>query len=245
MPPLIGLTAQPSLMRSAAGEIPFHVLAHTYTDAVARAGGVPVLLAPVPADRIDAILDRMDGLVLTGGGDVDPQRYGEDPVPSVHGVDARRDEFELELARRARQRRTPMLAICRGLQVLNVALGGSLIQDIAGNGTGEPHHRAGHGVYHGHQPVRLEAGCRIAGIVGETDLMVNSIHHQAVRRLAPGLRAVGWAGDGVVEAVEHEDGGWPLLAVQWHPEYLGHADDAASAALFSALVASARAASDR
>ena len=204
-----------------------------------------MLLVPVPGTEIDALLDHIDGLVLTGGGDVDPARYGEEPVESIRGVDFDRDEFELELVRSARSRRLPLLAICRGLQVLNVALGGTLIQDIATETGSLDHDRIGHLVYAGHQTVTLEPSCALASVVGETTLLVNSIHHQAVKDLAPGLEAVGWAGDGIIEAVAHEDGTWPLFAVQWHPEYLGDVDDAASSRLFAALVAAARAADAR
>lgn len=240
MPPIIGLTSQPKPTRSSAGDIDSQVLAHTYIDAVARAGGLPILLVPVPASDIDALLDRIDGLVLTGGGDVDPSRYGEEPGATIRGVNADRDEFELELVHRARQRRMPVLAICRGIQVLNVALGGTLVQDIPSATGSSGHDQVGHLAYDGHQPVTLEQGCALAHVVGDTRLMVNSIHHQAIKDLAPGLRAVGWADDGIIEAIEPEDQQWPLLAVQWHPEYLGHVDDQASFALFSSLVETAR-----
>jgi putative glutamine amidotransferase len=240
MRPIIGLTSQPKHSRSAAGDIDSHVLAHTYTDSVLRVGGLPVLLVPVPGDHIDAVIDHIDGLVLTGGGDVDPGRYGETSSGTVSGVDFDRDEFELELARRALLKRLPTLAICRGLQVLNVALGGTLIQDIATEVGSMDHHQIGHLVYDGHQRVRLDPGCLVSKVVGTTQLMVNSIHHQAIKDTAPGLRAVGWAADGIIEAIEHDDRDWTMLGVQWHPEYLGETDDEASFALFSSLIEAAR-----
>jgi len=240
MHPVIGLTTQPKPIASAAGELDSHVLGHTYTDSVLRAGGLTILLTPVPDTEIDAILDRIDGLVLTGGGDIDPRRYGEEPHETVQTVDFDRDEFEFRLIRGARDRRMPVLAICRGIQVLNVAFGGSLIQDIASEIGSMDHDQFGHLVWDGHQPIKIEPGCLIGEVIGDTELMVNSIHHQAIRDLAPGLSAVAWAGDGIVEAVQHEDEQWPLLAVQWHPEFLGDRDDAASFALFSSLVDAAR-----
>ncbi|HHC07183.1 MAG TPA: gamma-glutamyl-gamma-aminobutyrate hydrolase family protein [Actinobacteria bacterium] len=238
MRPMIGVTTQPKCAKSAAGDIESHVIAHTYTDAVLRAGGTPVLLVPAP--DVSAILDRLDGLVLTGGGDIEAHRYGAEPHPTMRGTNFDRDEFEIALVREARRRELPVLAICRGLQVVNVAFGGTLIQDIPAEVGSRDHDEVGHAVWHGHQPVTLEPGCLVAEAIGETELMVNSIHHQAVRDLAPGFRAVGWAGDGIVEAIEPDSRGWPLLAVQWHPEYLGHREDPASLRLFDALVAAAR-----
>jgi putative glutamine amidotransferase len=214
-------------------------LQHTYTDGVLRAGGLPVLLAPIPDQHIPRLLDRLDGLILSGGGDVDPSRYGGRPHDGMYGIDFDRDEFEIELVKAAAERRIPVLAICRGLQVVNVALGGTLIEDIPTEIGSADHTVIGHKVFNGHQHVTLEPGCLVAKVVDATDLEVNSIHHQAVRDLAPGFRAVGWADDGVIEAIQHEDPSWPLLAVQWHPEYLGDVKDPASRALFKSLVESA------
>jgi putative glutamine amidotransferase len=244
MRPVIGITTRPRTVKSSAGESDAHTLQHTYSDSVLRAGGIPVLLAPVPDQDIPALLDRLDGLVLTGGGDIEPERYGGTRHDSMYGMDFDRDEFEIELVRVAAARRFPILAICRGLQVVNVALGGTLIEDIPTEIGSADHTAIGHMVFNGHQHVRLEPGCAVATVVGATDLEVNSIHHQAVRDLAPGFRAVAWAADGVIEAIQHEDADWPLLAVQWHPEYLNQVDDKASLYLFRAVVdaAAARAA---
>jgi putative glutamine amidotransferase len=239
--PLIGITTRPREIDSSAGSSDAHTLQHTYTDAVILAGGVPVLLAPVPNHYVDELVARIDGIVLSGGGDIDPARYGGTRHDAMYGIDFDRDEFEIRLARRAARSRLPTLAICRGLQIVNVAMGGTLIEDIPTELGSADHSRVGHEVFNGHQHVRLEPSSRVAAVVGETDLEVNSIHHQAVRDLAPGFRAVGWADDGVVEAIEHEDGAWPLLAVQWHPEYLHDINDPASRALFNALVEEAAA----
>ncbi len=236
MRPVIGITTRPRVIPASGGEMDAHTLTHTYTDSVLRAGGVPVLLAPIPNSDVGTALDRVDGVVLSGGGDIEPGRYGSEVFDSMYGMDFDRDEFEIELVRQAAERRMPMLAICRGMQVVNVALGGTLIEDIPSEIGSMDHTVIGHHVFDGHQHVRLEPDCNVAIVVGATDLEVNSIHHQSVRDLAPGFRAVGWADDGVVEAIQHEDPDWPLLAVQWHPEYLGQADDKASWALFRALV---------
>lgn len=218
-----------------------HTIEHTYTDSVLRAGGVPVLLPPVPNPDVPTVLDRIDGLVLSGGGDVEPERYGATRIDAMYGMDFDRDEFEIEVVRQAAAQRLPVLAICRGLQVINVALGGTLIGDIPTEIGSADHTAIGHHVFNGHQHVTLDPSCRVAAIVGASELEVNSIHHQAVRGLAPGLSAVAWADDGVIEAIEHEDPEWLLTAVQWHPEYLGHSEDKASWALFRALVEDAAA----
>ncbi|MEN8115010.1 MAG: gamma-glutamyl-gamma-aminobutyrate hydrolase family protein, partial [Actinomycetota bacterium] len=151
-----------------------------------------------------------------------------------------RDEFEIALVLEGKKRRLPILAICRGLQVVNVALGGTLIQDIPSSIGSTDHGVNGDAVYDAHQPVTINANSKISKAVRATDLMVNSIHHQAVKDLAPGFRAVAWANDGVIEGIEHEDDEWPLLAVQWHPEFLGHNCDEASHLLFDAFVESIR-----
>ncbi len=236
MRPVIGITTRPRIIKASAGEMEAHTVEHTYTDAVLRARGLPMLLAPVPSHHTGDVLDRLDGIVLSGGGDVEPERYGALRTDTMYGMDFDRDEFEIELVRAAAARRFPVLAICRGLQVVNVALGGTLIGDIPTEVGSADHTVIGHHVFNGHQHVRLEHGCRVALAVGATDVAVNTIHHQAVRDLAPGFRAVGWADDGVIEAIEHEDPEWPILAVQWHPEYLARSDDKASGALFAALV---------
>lgn len=236
MRPIIGLTAQPKESISAGNTLDSHVLGHTYTDSVLRAGGLPVLLVPVPDDDIPALVDGIDGLVLTGGGDVDPTRYGEPNNGLADRINFDRDEFELELVRHAMERKLPTLAICRGIQVVNVALGGTLIQDIPSEIGSLTHDRIGEDAYVSHQAVKIEPGCVIAEIVGDTELLVNSIHHQAIRDLGDGLIPVAWAEDGIIEAVQHEDPEWRLIAVQWHPEYLRQRDDEASLAIFRALV---------
>ena len=240
MPPIIGVTSEPKPTPGSSGDLDSHVIGHTYTDAVLRAGGLPVVLTPVPNEDVPALLEPLAGLLLSGGGDIEPRRYGEKPHPTVNRTNTARDEFEIALTRAALTRNLPVLAICRGLQIVNVALGGTLIQDIPSALGSIDHTIIGHAVYDGHQPVTVESDALIAKAIGATDLMVNSIHHQAVKDLAPGIRAVAWASDGVIEGIEHEDDQWPLLAVQWHPEYLSSNSDEASHRLFEDFVDSAR-----
>jgi putative glutamine amidotransferase len=187
-----------------------------YVDAVRAVGAIPVLLTPgVDAPR--ELLARLDGLVLSGGGDLDPEFSRAAQHASVYGTCEERDAFEIELARRALDARLPTLAICRGLQVLNVALGGSLhghLPDAVGEAV--PHRSSQ--LEPTTHPVAIEPGSQLAAALAATELArVHSWHHQAIDRLAPGLRPVAWAADGVIEAVEVE--GVPsMVAVQWHPE---------------------------
>jgi putative glutamine amidotransferase len=209
-----------------------------YTDAVERAGGAAALLPPVPLTAAEASdrLQRFDGLVLTGGADVNPQLYGEEPHPTVYGVDPVVDEHEIALARAAIDRGIPLLAICRGLQVLNVALGGTLDQHIGGReGTiahGTPD--GGGGVLH---DVAIDPGTRLAKAIGVDRATCMSHHHQALARVADGLTITARAGDGIVEGAEL-DRGW-VVGVQWHPEETAQADPVQQA-LFDALIEQAQ-----
>jgi len=242
MGPLIGITTRPRLVHASGGDMWADTLNHTYRNGVTRAGGIPVLLAPVADDAVPNLLDRIDGLLLTGGGDVDPALYGSRPTKEMYGIDPGRDRFEMALAREAFRRKMPVLAVCRGIQILNVALGGSLIEDIPSEIGSDYHARIGDEVFVAHQQVQIDERCGLAALVGATDLAVNSIHHQALRRVADGLHPVAWAEDGVIEAIESDDPDWPLIGVQWHPEYLGEVDDDPSHKLFAAFVDSAAAA---
>lgn len=191
-----------------------------YEESITRAGAVVRLLDPTMAGS-EAALDGVQALVLTGGGDVDPQIYGEPPHATFSGAEAGRDAFEIALVRTALERGVPVLAICRGVQVLNVAAGGTLVQDIEAQVPGALVHRVeatpttiGHEVW-------VAAGSTLAALMAERldgdTLLVNSRHHQAVRQVAPGFVVTATAPDGVIEAIEHP--GVPFcLGVQWHPE---------------------------
>ena len=206
-------------------------LPYAYVDAVLRAGGQPVIVNDGRDPK--ELLARVDALVLTGGPDVDPARYGEAPHPSVYGVDAAADEFECALAEAALVRSVPMLAICRGIQVLNVARGGTLHQHIADDPGVPPHGRPGEAGGAREHEVALDRDSLVAQVMDATLVNASCHHHQAIATLGDGLRVVGRAADGIVEALEL-DGAF-LLAVQWHPEDTA-ADDRAQQRLFDALV---------
>ena len=211
-----------------------------YLFAVQQAGGIPVPLPPqLSPHALSAIAGMLDGLLLTGGGDMDPACFGETPHPTLYDVAPSRDALETSAVGIALDRGWPILAVCRGIQVLNVALGGTLYQDV-GSDPGTP-------IAHGQkepraQPthaVKLAPDSRLATAMGTDAVDVNSMHHQAVKALGQGLRAVAWAPDQIVEGVELDDTARLVLGVQWHPEELVHHSDAARR-LFAALVEAAR-----
>ena len=204
-----------------------------YVDAVRRAGGLPLLLPPGGDDPYQA-LPLLDGILLTGGTDVDPSEYGGDRAnPHLLPADRERDRFELALSRQIMaDRDRPALCICRGLQVLNVAAGGSLYEHIPDIQDTDMH-RDESGLW-AMQDVRLEAESLMAEVMGGREVHTSSGHHQAVKRVGAGLQVVGVADDGIIEALEMPAHPW-LLAVQWHPEVTaGH--DASQQALFDAFV---------
>src|SRR5690349_20019184 len=187
-----------------------------YVQALTRAGLIPLVVPPtLEPDAACATLDRVQGLVLTGGEDVEPGRYGAAPHPKLGETDAARDAVEIALIQGAEQRRLPILAICRGIRILNVAWGGTLYQDLASERPGP----IDHADFHTRHNLRLEPGSLAQRTLQIVTASVNTRHHQAIRAQAPVLRATAWAVDGVIEAVERKDGDGPLvLAVQWHPE---------------------------
>jgi putative glutamine amidotransferase len=194
-------------------DVPFDLHCGSYADAVYVAGGTPVF-TPCTTAALD-VLDHADGLVLTGGSDVSPARYGETPHPTVYGVDDARDEVEIALVHAALERGMPILAICRGMQILNVAVGGSLVQHLEPSDDVAQHAAWDVDPASLVHEVRFESGSVAAGCFGP-HCSVNSLHHQALGRLGHGLVASGFAPDGTVEAAEMP--GRPVLAVQWHPE---------------------------
>jgi len=212
MRPIVGVT---TYHRETDGRPRFH-LPSAYVDAVRLGGGIPVLLPPGEV-RPAELLESLEALVFSGGGDLHPAQFGGEDHPRSYFISEERDAFELELMRAALERNVPVLAICRGAQVLNVALGGSLhcdLEDVVGD---EIRHRETQ-ILHTHHPVELDPDSRLAEVLGATQLSeVASWHHQAVDRLGAGLRAIAWAPDGTVEGLELPEAP-RLLAVQWHPE---------------------------
>jgi putative glutamine amidotransferase len=238
---MIGITTRRREVQSSSGTSPTHTLNDAYTTAVERAGGQSLLFVSQDPASAPAMLDRVDGLILSGGGDVAPSSYGGPDHDTVYGLEPTRDAFEFALAREAMARRLPTLAICRGTQVLNVALGGTLHVDIQHDIDGaNDHFLSGDAVYETPVEVTLEPDSVLAELCGATLAGVNSIHHQSVKALGRGLRAVAMSSDGVIEALEHQDPEWPLLAVQWHPEYLSAKADPFALALFESLIEAAR-----
>ncbi len=213
----------------------FH-LPSEYVDSVRRAGGLPLLIAP-GEPRWTEVLDLVDGLVLTGGGDLDPAHYGGEGHETVYMVDAERDSLEMDCARRAVDADLPTLGICRGTQILNVCYGGTLIPhlpDVVGEDT---LHRLPPREPTPHE-VTVRAGTRLAEVLGELKFSCSSWHHQAVRDVAPGWEVTAHAPDGTIEALELPSHPW-LIAVQWHPE-LTAAKDPIQHRLFKAFVDAAR-----
>ncbi|HSE02740.1 MAG TPA: gamma-glutamyl-gamma-aminobutyrate hydrolase family protein [Methylomirabilota bacterium] len=211
-----------------------------YLHAVQQAGGVPVPLPPqLAATALTRLGAELDGLLLTGGGDVNPALFGEAPHPTLYDVAPSRDTLETAALHLALERGVPVLAVCRGIQLLNVVLGGSLYQDVATEpGTQLPHSQKEPRDQPTHK-VKVAPGSRLAETLGTDELEVNSMHHQAIHRLGRGLTPVAWAPDQLVEGTELDDPARFVLGVQWHPEELvGHSEPARR--LFSALVAAAR-----
>ena len=211
-----------------------------YVRAVLAAGGVPAILSPLIGPSYAArALDGVDGLLLTGGEDMDPAWYGQQISPHCNPPSRERDLSELALFAAARQREMPILGVCRGIQLVNVGLGGSLYQDLPSERPGPVDHNPALARSARSHEVRLAPGSRAALALGREQVAVNSFHHQAVRDLAAPLVASGWTDDGLIEAVETPaDTPW-LLAVQWHPEEM-HAEHAApERGLFRALIAEA------
>lgn len=236
--PIIGITPSPMEDAQAHGSFTRYAASTTYTEAVEAAGGVPLIIPP-QAGNIDEILAVVDGLVLSGGGDIDPEIYGDDyRHETTYGIHAGRDELELTLAREAVARDIPMLCICRGVQVLNVALGGTLVQDIPGQYSTEIEHaqqNAGIRKEDAGHTVTVTPGSLLERTYGTTSIDVNSFHHQALKDVPPTLSINAVASDEIVESVSADSGRW-ILGVQWHPEMMFR-DHPEHLKPFSALVA--------
>lgn len=237
MKPLIGLTPTPEMKKQDHGTFRLHTLNENYSRAVI-ASGVIAMMLPSNNTDIDSLLDRLDGVIITGGGDIAPSEYGHAPHEKSEGIDAERDAFEMAIAREALRRDMPLLGICRGLQILNVALGGTMVQDIpALLPESQEHAQQSLKIHHeeffhtvtlaeGEHPLRQMAK-------GDT-LEVNSFHHQCIGDVADVLEVMARTDDGVIEAVYHP-GVTFGMAVQWHPEMVQHKDDE-HAAIFASLV---------
>jgi putative glutamine amidotransferase len=232
--PLIGVTTSEIRRTEAMEPIPqaepparFEMaLGLPYLRGLEAAGGLPVVMPPLAEEAIESLLDRFDGICLSGGPDLDPAGYGAEPHPELGKTEPELDRFELAVARRADARGMPILAICRGTQALNIARGGALHQHLPEISTEIPHRQRTPGEETSH-PVAIEPGSRLAAVLGDgtievgDELDVNSFHHQAIDRLGRGLRVSARAPDGTIEAVEDPDRPF-LIGVQWHAETLVH-----------------------
>ncbi len=220
--PIIGITPSPMEDTQSHGTFVRYAMATTYVEAVEAAGGIPLIIPPQHGNSA-AILDIVDGLLLSGGGDIRPERYGDDTVhEATYGIHDGRDELEIELARGAVERDLPLLCICRGIQVLNVALGGTLVQDIPGQYATELEHaqqKAGIRKEDPGHSVRITPGTLLARTYESDTVEVNSFHHQALKDVAPGLEVNGTSPDEIIEAVARPESSW-ILGLQWHPEMM-------------------------
>ncbi len=243
MVPVIGVTATLKQDVDSVAERPLGSFVRAdldYVAGVAQAGGIPMVLPPLPGTA-EEVAGNIDGLLLCGGSDLDPAYYGEKPIPELGMTLPERDSFEMALVEQALERGVPVFGICRGLQVLNVALGGTLYQDLPS----QLHpdliaHRQQMPKWQWTHEVEAEGGSEIVKIMGTDDLRVNSYHHQAIKDLAEPLTAIAYASDGVIEAIESRDltKRW-IVGVQWHAEAMRDSEGPAHRNLFAAHVAAA------
>lgn len=226
MRPIIGITAGYSYFEDR------HFLTQYYTEAVSFLGGIPIILPSEGTSLAEYYYNFVDGLIFSGGGDIDPIYFGEDPLRGIGEINPKRDLFELELAKIALQGTKPVLGICRGMQLLNIAAGGDVYQDIK-EFTNQEHNQRAPKWYPFHN-VNISEDSQLYKLVGQNKIMVNSFHHQAVKRIGKGLKVVAWSNDNIIEAFEGEDNK-KLLGVQWHPE-CSWEKDRISQAIFDFLI---------
>jgi putative glutamine amidotransferase len=224
--PVIGITPGAEIIEADYGTVHRYRISTDYTFAIEAAGGVPLIL-PLQLDSLSTVLELVDGLLFSGGADIDPARFGDSTVhPTTYGIDQQRDDFELELMSRAIAADIPTLCICRGIQVLNVACGGTLIQDIADEVPAADLHRQYQAAIPAEQPihdVRVTPGSLLEKVYGASTIATNSLHHQSVKEIGSGLALEGQTDDGIVEAVSYPGVSF-MLGVQWHPEMMHRAD---------------------
>lgn len=212
MKPIIGITASENGKGTS--------LKDTYVKRVLEAGGVPIILPSLLTDQIEQLLKRIDGLLLSGGGDIDPNYFGEDPHPYLGEVAPRRDGFEIALAKQALHMNTPILGICRGMQVLNVAAGGNMYQDLSKQRKEESiQHSQKAPTHHASHTVHLKGESLLKKLIGAEEVRVNSFHHQAVKNVPEPFIISARSNDDVIEAIESLTNNF-VVGVQWHPEEL-------------------------
>lgn len=229
MKPIIGITTD-------IGKENRHVLNHNYVKAVIQAGGLPVILPVGIEEDVKQLSKTLDGLLLTGGGDIDPTLFDEEPHKHLGDVSPKRDSIEIELAKEMLSLNKPVLGICRGLQVLNIALGGNMFQDIYSQNTSTllQHVQKAPRIHQSHF-VQVKEGSLLQSIAESDQIKVNSFHHQAVKDVPNPLIISGTASDGIIEAIESEDHAF-VLGVQWHPEALAETGDQVSLRIFEKFI---------
>jgi putative glutamine amidotransferase len=224
----IGVTGNSEGMSSSAGSSdfsgfgvrpPLYLISQDYCRAILNAGGIPVFIPPMGDELLADLVGSLDGILFTGGVDISPAEYHEQPHPLLGDLDLERDRFEMALFKYVWEKTNlPVLGVCRGLQLMNVALGGTLWQDLPSQRPSHVHHSQRDHRYKAVHPIKVDPDSRLGALLPKV-IAVNSLHHQGIKDLAPGLRAVGTSPDGLVEAVESET--HPCrMAVQWHPENL-------------------------
>jgi putative glutamine amidotransferase len=234
--PLIGITCRSLSLdytKLLGKVIPCSGNTDAYHEVLDTFGAIPVLLPPVSVETVGPLLARLDGVLFTGGEDIDPQRYGMERHETVTVVDTRRDEFEFMLLSRARELDLPLLGVCRGCQLINVGFGGTLLQHVEGHRA----HNDPEVLTRLTQKAVVHSGSQLASILNQDTIAINSIHHQAIERLGNGLRVAAVAEDGTVEAVELACRGQWVVGVQWHPELIP--SEQSSQAIFSTFISEA------
>lgn len=229
MNPIIGITMHPSDGKQQ--------INNAYIDSIIQAGGIPLCI-PIIHHGINEVLAKVDGLLLIGGYDVNPKYFDEDPHPKIGRIETDRDESDFALLQQALTLNMPVLAVCRGLQVLNVQLGGSLYQDIPSQVEGAMQHTQNSSRHEKVHTIKVFEGTKLHSIVGE-HIMTNSFHHQSVKELGEGLVISAKTNDGIVEAIEHPNYTF-CLGVQWHPEELAIQGDSPSKKLFKTFITACR-----
>jgi len=236
--PLIGLTTRN--LTAPTSDFPMIASPKSYTEILMKTGAIPILVpANLKEEYYMDLLSRLDGIIFTGGGDVDTSRFNGAPHGKVSGLDLERDHSEIAMLMEAQKKELPFMGICRGLQLINVALGGTLYTHIADQLPGALVHDCfpAHPPDYLAHPVEVKAGSRLALVLGTTQIEINSLHHQGIKDLSPEVTPLAWSPDGLVEAIQVPNNPFGL-AVQWHPEWLP--DDSCSLAFFSSFIESAR-----
>lgn len=225
MKPIIGITSNTaSPIENKGLDIEISYSPHGFTEGITDAGAIPLIIPLTDPEFAKEYVSRIDALILTGGQDVNPLTYGQEPGLKLQNTNIKRDEFEVELVKAAIEQRKPLLGVCRGMQIYNVALGGTLYQDLSDYKNLSVQHVQQTIAYKYSHTVDLESDSWLASILGE-EIVVNSYHHQAVDQLTDQLRPVGYAKDGVLEAAQQVDPNLPHFLIQWHPEWMYTVDD--------------------